>query len=100
MVICCNSTYVFSINILSNKIFLTIYKQITINGFLIVISPIMAATYSINKTKISGKGGKSKIFAQWFREYCVNVALQPLHAAIYLSIYSNSKSNILQLRHY
>jgi len=53
-------------------------------GFLIVISPIMSATYSINKTKISGKGGKSKIFSQWFREYCVNATLQPLHAAIYL----------------
>lgn len=53
-------------------------------GFLIIIAPIMAATYSINKTKISGKGGKSKMFTQWFREYCVNAALQPLHAAVYL----------------
>ena len=66
------------------KFFLLYINRLLSMGFLIVISPIMAATYSINKTKISGKGGKSKIFAQWFREYCVNAALQPLHAAIYL----------------
>lgn len=66
------------------KFFLLYINRLLSMGFLIVISPIMAATYSINKTKISGKGGKSKIFSQWFREYCVNAALQPLHAAIYL----------------
>lgn len=32
MVICCNSTYVFIANILPNKIFLIIYKQIISNG--------------------------------------------------------------------
>ena len=66
------------------KFFLLYINRLLAMGFLIVISPIMSATYSINKTKISGKGGKSKIFSQWFREYCVNATLQPLHAAIYL----------------
>ncbi len=66
------------------KFFILYSRRLLAMGFLIVISPIIAATYSITKTKISGKGGKSGIFSQWFREYTVNAALQPLHAAVYL----------------
>lgn len=66
------------------KFFLLYTYRLLSMGFLIVISPIMAAIYPATKTKISGKGGKSKIFDTWFREYCVNAALQPLHAAVYL----------------
>ncbi len=66
------------------KFFLLYANRLLAMGFLIVISPIMAAIYPLNKTKISGKGGKSKIFSAWFKEYCVNAALQPLHAAVYL----------------
>jgi len=66
------------------KFFLLYINRLLSMGFLIVISPIMAAMYPLNKTKISGKGGKSKIFSTWFKEYCVNAALQPLHAAVYL----------------
>ena len=66
------------------KFFLLYINRLLAMGFLIVISPIMAAIYPLNKTKISGKGGKSKVFSSWFKEYCVNAALQPLHAAVYL----------------
>lgn len=66
------------------KFFLLYINRLLSMGFLIVISPIMAAIYPLNKTKISGKGGKSKVFSSWFKEYCVNAALQPLHAAVYL----------------
>ena len=53
-------------------------------GFLILISPLVAALYSIDKTKIKGKAGKSMYFTNWMSEYSVNVFIQPIHAAVYL----------------
>lgn len=66
------------------KFFLLYFKRMLVLGFLILISPIVAALYSIDKTKISGKGGKSEYLTRWMSEYSVNVFIQPVHAAVYM----------------
>ena len=66
------------------KFFIMYFKRMLTLGFLILISPLVAVMYSINKTKISGKGGKSMYFTSWLDEYATNVFIQPVHAAVYM----------------
>ena len=66
------------------KFFLMYFKRMLSMGFLILISPLVASFYSIDKTKISGKGGKSMYLTNWMNEYSVNVFIQPVHAAVYM----------------
>ena len=49
-------------------------------GFLIVISPLITITYSIDKAG----DGKAQAFSIWFNELVTNILIQPLHAIIYL----------------
>ena len=49
-------------------------------GFLIVISPLITITYALDKAG----DGKAQSFFVWFKEFTVNVLIQPLHALIYL----------------
>lgn len=66
------------------KFFFMYMNRMFSMGFLIVISPLITVFYSATKTNISGKGGKSKVFDKWFKEYTINAFIQPLHAAIYM----------------
>ena len=66
------------------KFFLLYFKRMLTLGFLILISPLVAVMYSMNKTPIAGKGGKSMYFSTWFSEYSTNVFIQPVHAAVYM----------------
>ena len=66
------------------KFFILYFKRMLTLGFLILISPLVAIMYSINKTPIAGKGGKSMYFTTWFSEYSANVFIQPIHAAVYM----------------
>lgn len=61
--------------------FLWLYaKRFLMVGFLIVISPLITITYSIDKAG----DGKAQAFSIWMKEFVVNVLIQPLHALIYL----------------
>lgn len=62
------------------KFFLLYLKRVLMVGFLIVISPLITITYSIDKVG----DGKAQSFFVWFKEFAVNVLIQPLHAIIYL----------------
>lgn len=62
------------------KFLWTYLKRFLMVGFLIVISPLITITYSIDKAG----DGKAQAFSTWFREFVVNVLIQPLHALIYL----------------
>lgn len=66
------------------KFFLMYLNRMMSMGFLIIISPLITITYSATKTPIARKGGGSKMFNTWFKEYTVNAFIQPLHAAIYM----------------
>ena len=62
-------------------IFLIMYikRMITI-AFLILISPIITITYSIDKMN----DGKSQALDTWTKEFLQNVLIQPFHCIIYL----------------
>lgn len=62
------------------KFFYLYFKRLLAVGFLIMISPLITITYSIDK---SGDG-KAQAFSIWLKEFIVNVLIQPLHALIYL----------------
>ena len=62
------------------KFLWTYLKRFLMVGFLIVISPLITITYSIDKAG----DGKAQAFSIWFKEFIVNVLIQPLHALIYL----------------
>ncbi len=61
--------------------FLWLYlKRVLMVGFLIIISPIITITYSIDKVG----DGQAQAFNMWIKEFILNVFIQPLHAVIYL----------------
>ena len=62
------------------KFFWLYIKRVLMVGFLIVISPLITITYALDKVG----DGKAQSFFVWFKEYTVNVLIQPLHALIYL----------------
>lgn len=62
------------------KFFWLYMKRLLMVGLLIIISPLITITYSIDKVG----DGKAQVFATWTKEFIVNVLIQPLHALIYL----------------
>lgn len=61
--------------------FLWLYlKRLLMVGFLIIISPIITITYSIDKVG----DGKAQAFSTWLKEFILNVLIQPLHALLYI----------------
>jgi hypothetical protein len=62
------------------KFLWTYLKRFLMVGFLIIISPLITITYSIDKVG----DGKAQAFSTWLKEFTVNVLIQPLHALIYL----------------
>lgn len=62
------------------KFFWLYTKRLLMVGLLIVLSPLITITYSIDKVG----DGKAQAFSMWFKELTVNVLIQPLHALIYM----------------
>lgn len=62
------------------KFIWTYLKRFLMVGFLIIISPLITITYSIDKAG----DGKAQAFSNWMQEFVINVLIQPLHAIIYL----------------
>ena len=63
-------------------VFLIMYikRMITI-AFLVLISPIITITYSIDKAG----DGKAQAFSAWMKEFLHNVLIQPFHCIIYVA---------------
>lgn len=55
-------------------------KRVFTIGFLIVISPLITITYSIDRIG----DGKSQALGTWMREFIYNLLIQPFHCIIYL----------------
>ena len=72
-------------------VFLIMYikRMITI-AFLILISPIITITYSIDKVG----DGQAQAFSTWFREFMQNVLIQPFHCIIYVAFVSIAIKNL------
>lgn len=62
------------------KFFWLYIKRVFMVGLLIIISPLITITYSIDKVG----DGKAQVFSSWLKEFIVNVLIQPLHALLYL----------------
>lgn len=62
------------------KFFWLYMKRFLMVGFLIMISPLITISYSIDKAG----DGKAQAFQKWSQEFLMNVLIQPLHALIYL----------------
>ena len=61
--------------------FMMVYlKRFYTLGFLTIIAPLMAVTYSVDKLK----DDKSQVLGKFYREYFFAYFLQPLHCFIYL----------------
>lgn len=86
-----SSTLVYVILVGMTIIFLIMYiKRMLTIGFLIVISPLITITYSIDKMG----DGKSQALNAWLKEFVFNVLIQPFHCVIYL-IFGNTAINLL-----
>ncbi len=55
-------------------------KRMLTVGFLIIISPLITITYSIDKMK----DGQAQALNTWMKEFMFNVLIQPFHVIIYL----------------
>lgn len=71
--------------------FLLFYlKRLITVGFLIIISPLITITYSIDKMG----DGKSQALNAWLKEFCYNVLIQPFHCVIYICFFSIAENII------
>lgn len=62
------------------KFFLLYAKRMLSVAFLIIISPLITVTYSIDKAG----DGRAQAFTAWVKEFEVNMFIQPLHALLYI----------------
>lgn len=60
------------------KMLILYFKRVLIVYILILISPLIGISYTIEKMK-----GKSKSFTIWMKEFSFNVLIQVVHAVIY-----------------
>lgn len=72
------------------KFFWIYTKRLFNTAFLIVISPLVLAQYSIDKIN----DGQASSFNIWLKEYTMNLMIQPLHALLY-TIFMVIASNIM-----
>lgn len=62
--------------------FLSYMKRMITIAFLIIISPLITVTYSIDKMG----DGRSQALNTWLREFVYNILIQPFQCVIYLSL--------------
>lgn len=74
------SVFFWFLTLIQVKFFITYFKRILSIMFLTIIAPFITVTYPIDKMS----DGKAQAFEAWFKEYIINIAIQPIHAAIYL----------------
>lgn len=68
------------------SLFFTYFKRMLKICFLIVISPLVTLTYSIDKMG----DGKAQAFNTWLKELIFGILIQPFHCAIYMAFVSMS----------
>ncbi len=64
--------------------FLLYIKRMITVGFLIMISPLITITYSIDKIG----DGKAQALNAWLKELSYNILIQPFHCIIFVSFFS------------
>lgn len=76
------STIVYAIIVWQTLKFLFVYlKRMLTIGFLIIISPLITITYSIDKIGDQ----RAQALNTWMKEFCYNILIQPFHCIMYLA---------------
>ena len=76
------STFVYCMIIFQTIAFMLVYiKRMIKVGFLIVISPMISITYSIDKMG----DGKAQALNKWLKEFVYTILIQPFHCIMYLA---------------
>lgn len=76
------STVVYCMIVFQTFVFLIKYiKRMLTVGFLIIISPLISITYSIDKMGDS----KAQALNTWLKEFVYNVLIQPFHCIMYMA---------------
>lgn len=65
------------------------YKRFLYTAFFTMIAPLVALTYPIDKIG----DGKAQAFNMWFKEYTMNVVIQPVHLILY-TVFVSSASDL------
>lgn len=73
------------------KFFFMYLKRLFIIAFLVLISPLITITYSIDKAN----DNQAQAFKKWISEFLVNLFIQPLHAILYI-VFIYSTYEIMQ----
>ena len=91
------ATFVYCMIVFQTIAFMVTYTQRMLKtGFLIIISPLISITYSIDKIG----DGKAQALNSWLKEFVYTVLIQPFHCLIYMAFVSTAialfdKSTIL-----
>lgn len=72
----------FMLAVMAFIFFATYVKRMITIAFLIMISPIITITYSLDRMG----DGKSQALNTWFKNFVYNILLQPFHCIIYLAL--------------
>ena len=64
----------------------TYFKRIVYLALLTIIAPLVAMTYALDKLK----DGSAQGFNNWFKEYMVNLIIQPMHLLLYTVLISSA----------
>lgn len=73
------------------QIFIFYFFRLIKIAYLIIISPLVCVTYSIDKIK----DGKAQAFENWIKEFAIAVLAQPMQLLIYL-VFIDSAGEILE----
>lgn len=76
----------FMLCVMTFMFFITYVKRMVTIAFLIMISPIITVTYSIDRMG----DGKSQALNTWLKEFIYNILLQPFQCIIYLALVQTS----------
>lgn len=77
------SVLVYIFIVFQTIIFLLAYmKRMVKVGFLIIISPLISITYSIDKMG----DGKAQALGNWLKEFVYTILIQPFHCIMYLAL--------------
>ena len=80
-------TIIYIVLIIYTGIFTILYlKRFLWVAFLTMIAPLVAITYPIDRAG----DGKAQAFNMWFREYTMNVIIQPVHLLLYTALIGSS----------
>ncbi len=85
------STIVYIMLVFQVIFFMIAYLQRVLKvAFLIIISPLISITYSIDKIG----DGKAQALNAWLKEFVYTILIQPFHAIIYLAFVNSAMSLI------